>query len=139
MATEADALTLIGFIILALTPTIASFALKTGRALLCFASAGFWAILGGFAYSNSASTWDLLYCLFWVSMGMVIVCALMPAILREQPEDEHRIDEDPVMSDIDRDLEDREHYGQLFTRGKPQKKRSKKSKGGKFRDTGMLR
>ena len=68
--------------------TVATFALKTGRAILAFAACGAWVLLGVDAYDSSTTTWDAYYGLFWLSMGMVFVCALVPALLREKKEED---------------------------------------------------
>jgi len=73
---------------LALALFIATFALKSGRRILAFASAGAWMLLGVYSYTKFVAVWDIYYSLFWLSMGLVLVCVLIPVILREKTEDD---------------------------------------------------
>lgn len=77
-----------GLLALALVPTIAALAIKTGRGILAFLGAGGWILFGVHCYTLSTATWDIYYSVFWLSMGMVFVSSLMPALLREKAEDE---------------------------------------------------
>jgi len=85
---ESAIVTLGAFMILALGLFIATFALKSGRRILAFASAGAWMLLGVYSYTRFIDLWDIYYSLFWLSMGMVLVCVLIPVILREKTEDD---------------------------------------------------
>ena len=81
---------LLVLVFLALGLTISGYGLK--KPVLAMAAAGFWVIVGSFAYSRQTLYVDgtevIMYALFWVSMGMAIVSALEPAIMREKvPED----------------------------------------------------
>lgn len=66
----------------ALGLTVAMF--TTHNMMLGFPSAIFWGILGGFAYNQSATTWDWQYLLFFASMGMVIFCVIAMYALRRK-------------------------------------------------------
>ncbi|KKK90673.1 hypothetical protein LCGC14_2720680, partial [marine sediment metagenome] len=45
---------------------------STRQMMLGFPCAIFWAILGGFAYTQSVIDWDLFYLVFFASFGMTI-------------------------------------------------------------------
>jgi len=77
-------LAILGFLALGLF--IATFALKSGRVILSFSSAGAWMLLGVYSYTRFVDLWDIYYSLFWLSMGLVLVCVLIPVILREKIE-----------------------------------------------------
>ena len=84
---EESAIVILGaFMILALGLFIATFALKSGRRILAFSSAGAWMLLGVYSYTRFVDLWDIYYSLFWLSMGLVLVCVLIPVILREKTE-----------------------------------------------------
>jgi len=83
---EGVTMLLFAFIALALGLFIATFALKSGRRILAFASAGAWMLLGVYSYTKFLAVWDIYYSLFWLSMGLVLVCVLIPVILREKIE-----------------------------------------------------
>ena len=68
--------------LIALGLTIAMFATK--NFMLGFPSGIFWAIIGGYAYQQSASTGDWQYLLFFASMGMVIFAILAAFTLRRR-------------------------------------------------------
>jgi len=74
---------LLALIFLPLGLTIAMFLSR--NMMLGFASAMFWAILGGYAYTLSEATWDIYYLLFFASaFGMTILCILAAYALRER-------------------------------------------------------
>lgn len=52
--------------------------------MLGFPCAIFWAILGGFAYTESLATWDMYYFLFFASLGMAIFSMYSAFALREK-------------------------------------------------------
>jgi hypothetical protein len=66
----------------ALGLTVTMFA--TRNMMLGFPSAIFWGILGGYAYIQSAATWDWQYILFFASMGMVIFSLFAAFALRKK-------------------------------------------------------
>lgn len=71
------------FIAIALTCTM----FATRSMMLGFPSLIFWAILGGYAYTQSTADWDIYYFLFIAStLGMTIFCALAMYGLRERHE-----------------------------------------------------
>ena len=73
----------LAFVVLMLLPlglTVAMFATK--NSMLGFPSGIFWAVLGGYSYLQSASTWDWQYLLFFASIGMVIFSILAAYTLR---------------------------------------------------------
>jgi len=82
------------FGILALGLFISTFAVPRGRVILAFASAGAWMLLGVYSYTKSVAVWDIYYSLFWLSMGLVFVCVLIPVILREKKDDEPELEFD---------------------------------------------
>lgn len=102
MTTTTEGLILIAFIFLALVPTIAMFALKSGRQILGFTAAGAWLLLGIFAYTKHTATWDIEYALFWLSMIMVLACSLIPLTLRENTEYDVTVDD--VGDDDDKEI-----------------------------------
>ena len=59
----------------------------TRNMMLGFPCVIFWSILGGFAYGESIATWDILYFMFFASMGMVIFSALAMYALRTKKEE----------------------------------------------------
>lgn len=135
--TEAEALVLIAFTILSLALTLAAFALKSGRGILSFAAAGSWILLGVYNYTHSATTWDIHYSLFWLSMGMTIACALIPAILREKRETEASVDDideldKPLLDDIEAGIKDRERFRRLMGTPRRKVKPSRYSKTGEI-------
>ncbi len=65
--------------------TVAMFA--TRQAMLGFPCLIFWALLGGYAYQQSATIWDLYYLLFFASIGMAIFCSLAAFALRTKKEE----------------------------------------------------
>ena len=83
---EGIAMTLIGLAILALGLTVAMFHSKS--AMLGFPCLIFWAILGGFAYTESSTPWgDWQYYLFFGSFGMAIFSAFAAYGLRTKKEE----------------------------------------------------
>ena len=78
--------------ILALGLTIAMF--HTRNLMLGFPCAIFWAVLGGYSYTQSTVTWDWQYFLFFASMGMVIFCLLAMYALRTKDLSEPNADEE---------------------------------------------
>lgn len=121
---ESRIMTLLAFIILAGGLTVATFALKSGRKILCWASAGAWLLLGVYSYTQYAVVWDIYYALFMLSMIMVFACALIPAVLREKKEEDPDMLEEfdevdrPLAKDIMATNKDRKNYDMLFGRGR---------------------
>ena len=77
------------FLFLSILPlglTIAMFSSK--NSLLGFPSLIFWAILSGYSFQQSSTTWDWQYFLFFGSMGMVIFSALAMYGLRTKKEEQ---------------------------------------------------
>ena len=56
----------------------------TRNMMLGFPCAIFWGIFGGYAYMQSATTWDWQYILFFASMGMVIFSLFAAFALRRK-------------------------------------------------------
>lgn len=73
---------LIALAILAAGLTITMF--MTRNSLLGFPAGIFWGILSGFAYTQSSSTWDWQYILFFGAMGMVIFSIFAAYTLRKR-------------------------------------------------------
>lgn len=71
--------------IAAIALTIAMFMSRS--AMLGFPCAIFWAVLGGFSYTQSAATWDIPYFLFFASFGMAIFSMLAAFGLRTKKEE----------------------------------------------------
>lgn len=84
---------------MALTLLIMAYAFK--RQYLAFASTGGWLLLGAYAYTLSTGA-DVLYILFWISMGLVLVSAIEAMLLREKKEPEE------AMSSLDKYAEKQE-------------------------------
>lgn len=63
---------LLGFMAVVLT-AVAYF---SKRITIGIASAFAWGILGLQSYTNSTTTWDVYYCLFWFSIVMMLAIAL---------------------------------------------------------------
>lgn len=62
--------------------------------MLGFPCAMFWAIMGGYCYTQSTATWDIWYFLFFASaFGMTIFTALAAFALRESKDIEADKDE----------------------------------------------
>lgn len=78
---------------LALIPLIASFALKSGRKILCWVSAGGWILLSAYSYTRYETLWDVYYSLFLFAGIMVMACAFLPLIFKEKKEDDLSVDE----------------------------------------------
>jgi Ca2+/Na+ antiporter len=123
---------------LAVVCTIATFALQSGRRILSFVAAGFWVITGVSAYTTSVKLWDIYYALFWLCMAMVIVCALIPSVLKEKQEesdqDIDQLDEAdrPLYEDIKKSQKDKDNYDMLFGKRKVHKKTSHFAKTGEI-------
>jgi len=47
----------------------------------------FWAIMGGYCYQESATTWDIYYLTFFGAFGMAIFCAFAAYALRTKKEE----------------------------------------------------
>ena len=76
---------LAALVVLTASLTVAMFATK--QAMLGFPCLIFWALLGGYAYTTSTSTWDLYYLLFFASIGMAMFCSLAAFALRTKKEE----------------------------------------------------
>lgn len=72
----------VALLLLPLGLTIAMFATK--NSMLGFPSAIFWGVLGGYAYLQSATTWDWQYMLFFAAIGMAIFSMLAAYTLRNK-------------------------------------------------------
>lgn len=93
MDTDANAITFFALIFLSVSLTIGAMAVPSGRALLGFTSAGAWLLCGGFCYGQSTETWDIMYCAFWLFMGMTMTMALMTGVFKEAKEEDMTADE----------------------------------------------
>lgn len=132
MSTTADAITLVAFVLIALAPMIASFAVSRGRTILSLVGAGGWMILGIYCYNNHVDAWDIMYSVFWLSMIMVVSCIYMAVIMREKKEEEPTLEEDATIANIREMEEDKEQHGQLF------RKREKRPAPNRFSRTGRI-
>lgn len=74
------------FAVLAFAAVVLTYALFQSRnSMLGFPSALMWAILGGYAYTESTATWDLYFIFaFACLLGMTTFCALGAYGLRER-------------------------------------------------------
>ena len=70
---------------LAIVLTLAMFVTK--QSMLGFPSGMFWAIIGGFAYEQSSTVWDIHYFLFFGAMGMTIFSVFAAYGLRTKKEE----------------------------------------------------
>lgn len=75
---------LLVLLVLALVLMVSGYALK--NMAIAYAGGGGWMLLGAHSYTESLATWDIYYCLFFLSMAMVILCILEPVILRKTKE-----------------------------------------------------
>ncbi len=81
--TIVDAVILLVLAVIPLELTVAMFLSR--QMMLGLPSGLFWAVLGGYAYTQSTTPWgDWQYFLFFASMGMVMFCALAAYGLRER-------------------------------------------------------
>ena len=77
---------LLGLALLALGLTVAMFV--TRQMMLGFPCGLFWAILGGYAYTQSTTPWgDWQYFLFFASMGMVVFSIFAAYALRTKKQE----------------------------------------------------
>jgi len=86
------------YALLAITLVLTWVMFQTKNMMLGFPCVMFWAITGGYCYTQSTATWDIWYLLFFAStFGMTIFCALAMYGLRtkkeEQEEGDQLIDE----------------------------------------------
>jgi len=65
--------------------TIATYVFK--KPVLAFAGAGGWVIFGVYSYTMSVAAWDIYYGIFFLAMGMVIVCVLEPILMRQKKDE----------------------------------------------------
>lgn len=101
---------------------------------LAYGAAGAWALLGFQAFVDSGSTnptniVDTYMAMFWLCMGFVVGCALLPTIMREKP-----TKEDIFVDDIDDD-------GSNLSGILPEKKEEpakREPKPSRFAETGKL-
>ena len=121
---ESEVMALIAFIILALVPTIATFALKSGKRILGVVSSGTWMILSAYCYTKYVALWDVYYALFWLSAVMVLAMILVPNSLKENKDNDvdmlEGFDEAdrPLAEDIWKSEKDRDNYNRLFGKRK---------------------
>jgi len=86
------------YALLAITLVLTWAMFHTKNMMLGFPCVMFWAITGGYCYTQSTTTWDIWYLLFFAStFGMTIFCAIAMYGLRtkkeEQEEGDQLIDE----------------------------------------------
>jgi len=140
MTTTAEAITLFVFVFLALVPTIAAYALQTGRMILGIVSVIGWLILGIYAYMNAGAEWDILYGLFFFSMVMCIAQGLLAYSWREKSEAL-----DPTMRDYedgvqwkDENMEEILAKDAIINKKPVKSKRKPVKKRSKFSETGII-
>lgn len=97
---ESDVMTLIAFLVLALGFTVPAFIAR--KAWLAFAGAGGWMIFAVYCYTKSVTpttgNWDVYFAAFFLGCGLVLVCMLEPAIMREPKKDKG---EDLTLNEVD--------------------------------------
>ena len=76
---------LLVLVVLSVALTWAMF--QSRSVMLGFPCLIFWAILGGYCYQQSTTTWDIYYLLFFGSFGMAIFCAFAAYALRTKKEE----------------------------------------------------
>jgi len=114
---------LIALVILALGLTVVMFA--TREMMLGFPCVIFWAVLGGYAYTESTTAWgDWQYFLFFASMGMAIFCALAMYGLREKRD----TIADEEMERGDGGYIDEEYWGEEKDEFEPEKKERRRTR-----------
>ncbi len=69
----------------AIVLTLAMFLSK--QSMLGFPCTIFWAILGGYCYQHSTTTWDIYYLTFFGSIGVAIFCSFAAFALRTKKEE----------------------------------------------------
>lgn len=116
---EGIIMTLMALLLFAVSTTIATFAIKSGRRIVSFLAAGAWMLNGVYCYGVSSAVWDVYYALFWLSMGMVFVCVLIPSVLKEKTENDIFADDvdrydRPLYEAMEADKKDRERMDRLF-------------------------
>jgi len=129
--------------VLAGIAVILTYAMFTTRErMLGFPSGIFWAILGGYCYTLSETTWDIYYFVFIASaLGMTIFSILAAYALREKPDREAEgtdeegrlIDEEGAETDIER--HDRSRNGE-FKEAEPSERVKRLRKRAEKRRTG---
>ncbi len=76
------------FAVLAFAAVVLTYAMFQSRqAMLGFPCLIFWAILSGYCYQQSTTTWDTYYLTFFGAMGVGIFCAFAAYGLRTKKED----------------------------------------------------
>ena len=90
-------------------------------AFLAYGAAGVWALLGFLAFQTSdsaspAEITDVYMGLFWLSIGFVIACSLLPTVMRDKPSPD-----DIYVDDID------EVTGEPIKKEEPRRKRQRTS------------
>ena len=76
------------FAVLAFAAVVLTYALFQSRqAMLGFPCLIFWAILSGYCYQESTTTWDIYYLTFFGSIFVGVFCALAAFALRTKKEE----------------------------------------------------
>lgn len=90
---------LLGFMAVSLTMAL----FITRESMLGFPCGIFWAILAGFAYNESAATWDLHYFIFFGAIGMCIFTIYAAFAIRRSDLKAPDADEEPYYDEMKRD------------------------------------
>lgn len=75
-------------------------------AFLAYGAAGVWGLMGFQALQTSAGSnpteiTDTYMALFWLSIGFVVACSLIPTLMREKPEKQDEdVDVDGIGDDV---------------------------------------
>jgi len=143
---EGIGMQLIAFIALAVGLTIGGYALK--RMPLCFGAGGAWLVMAFYSMSKSAGSSvmdivDIYMALFWIGIGLVLVCMLEPAMqgrrakLAEEEEGTPAIEteEDEGIREFTKVRTDIEQIKSQLRAGRPRYNRRRLSK---FNKTGEI-
>lgn len=132
---------LLVFIILAIAPTIACFAVSNGRTVLSLVASLGWLMLGVFAYTQSDATWDIYYSLGFISLWLVAMFVFIPAAYWYQRrkdeasifEEENWGADEPLRKALKAEEQDQERMSRLFGRSsKPKKKKDRFTRTGEI-------
>jgi len=72
---------LLVLLVLALVLMVSGYGLK--NVAITYAGGAGWMLLGAHSYTQSVTTWDVYYGLFFLAMFMVVLCLLEPVILKK--------------------------------------------------------
>ena len=137
---EGIGMQLLAFVILAVGLTIGGYALK--NMALSYGAGGAWVVLAFYSMSKSASPnvteiTDIYMALFWIGLGMVLVCMLEPVIYRKAKALAEEVAELSDSESLQKDF-DNLHKEMSSIRLRPRGNRKPKRKMSKFEKTGEI-